>query len=194
MLDPNDPQYDPKPGGGNFTDLKTPGVYILGCRKLLKHDETPNGKRFARLAFVVLNGSHKGESFVDRIFTSPSAYKRLAMFNRAMRYIDPSTKRLKKWDPSNKTEVEAALVGHAFKASVTINDNGFAELKYPEPEPTADEIKVMEAWEKDFKRERAKQLEQERLSSASFGDDDDPGPTGPDDFGGSDFGDDDIPF
>ncbi len=186
LFDPSDKQYATKTS--KFKDLKTPGTYLLGCRKMVEVGETPNGKLYSKCAFVVLDGPRKGESFVDRIFRSPSGYKRLALVCKAMRITE-------KWNPQKNSEAERVLIGRALKASCVLNDHNYIEIKWPEDEWTENELALMTAWEKDFKRQRAKELEDHGDPRDFVDDSGDPGPQpGPDNFGGSDFGDDDIPF
>ncbi len=186
-FDPNAKEYDPKPGsGGDFRYLKKPGTYLLGLRKVLQHDTNQNGKAFSKVAYVVIDGPQKGESFTDRIYREPTSYKRLAMICRAMRITE-------RWDPSKGREVERVLTGRALKASVKTNrgsdDRIYAELKFPEIEFTEDELAIMEAWERRFAERLANEIPPPI-------DEDDPGPS--DEFsdgGAHDGGDfDDIPF
>ncbi len=179
-FDPNDKKYDTE--AGKFRDLKKAGTYLLGTRQAIKHDTTQNGKEYTRFAFVVIGGPQDNASFVDRVFRSPSSYKRLAAVCRAMRITE-------QFDPGNKSDVERVMVGRALKSSVTINDAGYAELKYPETEVTGDELAAMREWEASFKRQKKKELDD--LDSFR---DDDPGPSDADFPGNDDFGDDSIPF
>lgn len=188
MFDPGSKEYD-----SNFKDLKKPGIYLLGCRKAIKHGETRNGKVYTRFAFVVIDGPEKGASFVDRVFRSKTSYRRLAAICRAMRIAE-------RWNPSDESEVERIMVGRAFKSSVDINDGGYAELKFPKTEWTEEELVLMQEWEEVFRR-RAKSLEDrlsEDLEDPGFSDDDLYGSGGGGYGGGGrsrdEFDDDDIPF
>ena len=80
--------------------------------------------------------------------------------------------------------MEKVFTGRTLKSSVVVNENDYAELKYPESNWEEDELAIMNAWQVEAKRARKKALD-------DFSD-----PMG-DDFGGdpgADFGDDDIPF
>ncbi len=110
-------------------------------RDCVKHDRTNNDKLFSRLAFVVIDGPRKGESFTDRVFRSPSSFRRLGYVCKAMRITKQDG-----FNPAKNHDVERLMVGRALKSSVEVNANGYAELKYPESEVTEDELALMKAW------------------------------------------------
>lgn len=166
-------------GGSRFKQLKSAGTYLLGVRECVKHGTTDNGKLFSRLAFVVIDGPHKGESFTDKVYRSPSSYKRLGYVCQAMRIAKGDG-----LNPSRNNDIERVMVGRALKSSVEVDSNGYANLKYPESEWTEDELATMKAWEVSFRKAL-----KERLNAATDFDD---APL--DQFPSDDFGDDDIPF
>lgn len=178
VFDPEEHATGDGGGGGKYKDLKVAGTYLLGVRGCIKHDRTANDKLFSRLAFVVIDGPHEGESFTDRVFRSPSSYKRLGYVCKAMRITKSDG-----MNPAKNHDIERVMVGRAFKSSVEVNENGYAELKYPESEYTEDELALMKAWELKFRRKR-----KEALDKATDFDD---APL--DQFPADDF-DDDIPF
>lgn len=143
-FNPNDKQYDAE-GGGKFIDLKTPGTYLLGLRSVFEHATNRNDKRFSRISFVVLDGKHKGESFLDRIYRNKEALKRLAHICRSARVTET-------FKPSKDADIERVLIGRAIKSSVRVNENGYAELKFPEETWTEHELEVMTDWERTFKK------------------------------------------
>jgi len=182
MFDPTSSEYDSK-GRGDYKDLKTPGEYLLGVRKAVAHDRTAakedggGSKLFTRFAFVVIDGPHKGESFTDRIFRSPSSYKRLGFVCRGMHITE-------KFNPAKNAEMERVMVGRTLKAAVEVSGTGYAELKWPREDCTEDEQALMRAWEVQFKRSKKQSLDEQGL-------DDFPEEAG---FPADDFGDDSIPF
>lgn len=179
VFDP-DEHVDANGGGGSkYKGLKVAGTYLLGVRDCVKHDTTNNGKLFSRLAFVVIDGPHKDESFTDRVFRSPSSYKRLGYVCKAMRIGKGDG-----MNPSKNHDIERVMVGRALKASVEVNEKGYAELKWPETEWTEDELAIMKGWEAKFRKDRKAALDK----ATDFDD----APL--DQFPADDFGDDDIPF
>ena len=179
-FDPNAPEHKSDGGGGNYAKLVTPGTYLLGIRAALAHDTTKSAesKRYTRFALDVIHGTHEGESFTDRVFRATTSYKRLAAVARACRINE-------RFDPDKDSEMERVFVGRALKASVKINESGYAEIKFPEENATDGELRVMKAWEAAFvpREKKAKTGSSGGLDGAMDFDD---APL--DDFG------DDIPF
>lgn len=155
LFDPNDSQYDTD--GGQYKNLVTPGEYLLGVRACVVHGRTENDKLFSRFAFVVIDGPRKGESFVDRVFRSPSSYKRLAVVCRAMRITE-------RFNPSLDREIERVMLGRTLKSRVDVADGKWAEIKFPDVDGwSEDELATMKEWESEFKRERKKIADQQAL-------------------------------
>jgi hypothetical protein len=179
-FDPNNPEYDGE-GGGNFVQLKTPGIYLLGIRECILHDRTPKNKKlYSRFAFDVIAGAHRGESFLDSIFRSPSSYKRLAWMCKGIRYTE-------RFDPSSNAVMERVFVGRALKATVEVDTRGYASIKWPSNEWTEAELEAIHAWEDAQKKGRQRQREE-------FSDGPSDGPSDDLPRAGDEFGDDDIPF
>ena len=168
LFDPNDSQYDTD--GGQYKNLVTPGEYLLGVRACVHHGRTDNDKLFSRFAFVVIDGPKEGYSFLDRVFRSPSSYKRLSVVCRAMRITE-------RFNPSLDKEIERLMVGRTLKSTVEVEEGKWAKIKWPDLEWSEDELATMKEWESEFKRERKKIADQQAL----------------DGFPEDDF-DDDIPF
>jgi hypothetical protein len=191
-FDQNDPKYDKGGGGGGkFKNLQTPGEYIMGIRGVVEtknsdaHGLSENGKRWTRFGIVVIDGPHRGESFLNKIYRSPSSYTRLACWCKAIRYTD-------RFDPAKTRDMESVFIGRAFKGKVEV-ENGYASVKWPEIESwTEDEMATMKAWEQD-QGERARS----NASSGSYSDggySDDHSGGGGSDLTPPDFGDEEIPF
>lgn len=178
LFDPNSYDLPSGEGGGGkkYDRLEEAGEYLLGIERAIEHNSTKNGKLFTKFAFVVIEGPQKGRSFLDRVFRSASAYKRLAAICRAVRVTE-------KFDPKKDSEMERIFEGRSLKASVKINENGYAELEWPQYAWTSAELATLDAWSKE-RKESAKKKAQKALADAGDFDD---APL-------EDFDDDEIPF
>lgn len=181
-FNPND--YDQSEGGegGKYEYLDKPGTYLLGIETAIEHGNTKSAepKRFTRFAFKVLDGPQATKSMLDRVYRAPSSYKRLASFCHALRITE-------RFDPKQDSEMERLFIGRAMKAQVTINENGYAEIKWPLHDASAKELAQLAAWEALF----AKSTKSSKKSSGG----DVPGADDFDDAPLDDFGDgDEIPF
>lgn len=181
-FDPND--YEPGGGSeGKFEYLKKGGTFLLGIEAAIEHGNTKSAvpKRFTRFAFEVLVGPEASKSMLDRVYRAPSSYKRLASFCHALRIKG-------RFDPKKDEDMERLFVGRAMKAQVTINENGYAEIKWPLHCVSQKELAQLVAWEKLFAGTKKKG------SKAKGSGGDIPGADDFDDAPLDDFGGDDIPF
>lgn len=180
----NPDEYEVPTGGegGTYEYLDVAGTYLLGIEAVIEHGNTKSAepKRFSRFAFKVLDGPQATKSMLDRVYRAPSSYKRLASFCQALRIKE-------RFDPKKDSEMERLFVGRAMKAQVTINENGYAEIKWPLHDASAKELAQLTAWEALF----AKSTKSSKKKSSGG---DVPGADDFDDAPLDDFGDDSIPF
>ena len=207
MFDPEEHETEGKKrSGDDHPPLTVAGRFLVAVKHITESIQVTQtkGAPFWRCYCEVIDGPHKGEWFRQDIFVHENAFKILAGYTKATRWVSraKALKRPARIDPEKREDMILVFLFQPFSAKIGVEkrgDKSFARVKFADP-PEDREIPVCDAY-RDEKAERiAKALQQE----ADFGSDSGPGDF--DDWGSSsssasrgsakrnEFDDDDIPF
>ena len=143
-------------GGGGGKYLDTAGRFVLVFTHYVKRGETGGGYPFLLFRGSVVGGQpdgNEGKLITERVFIHPEAHARLGAMCAAMA-LDAEVELKMDDDKTNDDGndvlgVRSAFLGRPFAAKVKVETNDgskYAKIAYSEPEPTADEIKMIDAW------------------------------------------------